>query len=342
MPPPRTTRSRKLLHRLAPYDRILLIAHDNPDPDAIASGWGVQVLVDRALGKPVRFVAGGGIVRAENLEFVRLLEPPVELVDEVVPEAGTALVFVDCLPASRNHLLADVPFRDTAVIDHHQGNASRRRMLFRDLRPGAAACASIVAQYLRQEDVHPDERLATALLYAIRTETSGAGFDHARIDRSAINWLTPIADPDALARIASAPLSRRYFGDLALALQNAFIYENDTGLCILPRAEGAEIVGEVADLLIRCAGVRRVLCAASIGDDILVSVRVRDESESAAILVRKALHGLGRGGGHRHRAGGRIRLGGPMSGMVEGELRAKWLEACGVRGAHPVRLVPEQ
>ena len=48
-------------------------------------------------------------------------------------------------------------------------------------------------------------------------------------------------------------------------MQRTFIYD-DAALCFLQRASGAEIVGEVADLLVRGRGIRRVLCAAIIGD----------------------------------------------------------------------------
>ena len=57
------SKSDELLQTLRGYDRILVVMHDNPDPDAIASGWGVEVLIQEKLGIPVRLVGGGAIVR---------------------------------------------------------------------------------------------------------------------------------------------------------------------------------------------------------------------------------------------------------------------------------------
>ncbi len=46
----RLSKSDELLQVLRSYDRVLVVMHDNPDPDAIASGWGVQVLIEEKLG----------------------------------------------------------------------------------------------------------------------------------------------------------------------------------------------------------------------------------------------------------------------------------------------------
>ena len=124
------------------------------------------------------------------------------------------------------------------------------------MRPDVAASASIAAAYLREQQVEPGQALATALVYAIRTETQGFETYHSPLDRSILPWLTERADPELLAEIESAPLSRGYFSDLVLALQNTFLYD-DVAFCALPRAGGPEIVGEVADLLIRCESVQR-------------------------------------------------------------------------------------
>ena len=163
---------------------------------------------------------------------------------------------------------------------------------FRDVRLRVAATATIAASYLREQHLEPPQELATALLYAIRTETRGGDTFHSRLDRTIIAWLTRFANPALLAEIENAPLPRDYFADLVLALQNAFIYDG-AALCFLPRAAGAEIVGEVADLIARCDEVRCVLCAArsvTISSCRYARTAIR---RSAADLVQTVVHGLG-------------------------------------------------
>lgn len=338
------TRSAQLLDTVSAYESALVITHDNPDPDAIASGWSVKWLFERQLGLPTRLIGGGGIVRAENRQLVRLLQAPIELVQDLAPLAQGAAILVDCGYGATNHLLASSGLRPLAVIDHHHGEAHRGELPFQDVRPRVVATATIAASYLREQGLEPPQELATALVYAIRTETRGGDTFHSRLDRAIIAWLTRFANPALLAEIENAPLPRDYFSDLVLALQNAFIYDG-AALCFLPRAAGAEIVGEVADLIARCDEVRCVLCAAQVGTDLFLSVRTGRNSRSAVELVLSVVRGLGFGGGHQQRAGGRIpgvRQGNGGLDELCDELRTRWLTACDVDRKRGTRLVAKR
>lgn len=337
----RPTRSGRLLGVLAKFERVFVLTHDNPDPDAIASGWALFCLIQQRLQKPVRLLGGGDIVRAENRYMMKLLRPPLELVREVPCGPGTAVVLVDSGLASTNHLLACRSDQIVGVIDHHPQGRKIRQIPYHDVRPHVAACASIVAGYLREQRITPTTDLATALLYALRTETRASETVYSRLDRSVLLWLTGHANPSHLAEIEDAPLKLDYYADLVLALQSTFLF-GDTALCLLPRASGPEIVGEVADLLIRCEAVHRVLCGAMFGNDLLLSVRTNRNGDDAAELVRATLEGLGTGGGHQHRAGGKVPgtgKGPRIAENLQSELRARWLATCGVDRQRAERLV---
>ena len=334
---PRTTASERFLHAAAAYQRVFVVTHDNPDPDAVATGWAIALLVQEKLGKEVRLLGGGDILRAENRHMVELLSPPIELVPRIDCPEGTAVVLVDCQPGSENHIVCDSDVVLMAAIDHHPTRGPRAKLAFRDIRPRVAASASIAASYLREQGLAPGTKLATALLFAIRTETRGGETYHSRLDRSVLPWLTERADPRLLAEIDSAPLRPAYYGDLILALQNTFLY-GDSALCLLPRASGPEIVGEVADLLIRCEAIFRVLCGAVVHGDMVLSIRTRRDDDDAGELARTTLEGLGSAGGHLHRAGGKV-SGLKISEAVQEDLRRRWLEACNVGNRRGVRLV---
>ncbi len=339
----RTTRSSRLLGILSDFDRVLVITHDNPDPDAIASGWAIRWMVESKLGIPTRLYAGGGIVRAENRHMVQLLKPPIELVDTIDITKDTAAILVDCEFTAENHLLAKSSARPVAVIDHHTVRGRLRRLAFRDVRPNVAAAASIATSYIREQGLELEKNLATALLYAIRTETRGGESYHSRLDRQTVSWLTNIADPTCLAEIEHAPLPREYFSDLVLALQTTFCYDG-AALCFLPKAQGPEIIGEVADLLVRCEGIQQVLCAAVVGNDLFLSVRTESDQEDASQLVRDTIAGIGQGGGHEHRAGGKIVISncGFCGDDLLDELRNRWLAACHVDRQRGTRLVAKR
>jgi len=335
-------KSNQLLQTIASFDSCLVVMHDNPDPDAIASGWAIVSLIHEKADKACRLVGGGAIVRGENRHMVDLLQPPIELVDELDFAGNVATILVDCGLGASNHLLTRGGICPVAVIDHHaNGKPDSGSAPFHDLRPDVAASATIAASYMKSQNVEPTAKLATAMFYAIRSETAGYEFHFSDLDREMLPWITKRYDPSLVAEIESAPLSRGYFADLVLAFQSAFLYD-DIAICILPRAEGVEIVGEVADLLIRCDGIRCVLCGAAHREDFVISVRTCDDQTNAAKLLQKTLTGLGGGGGHAHRAGGKISgvaNNGKLRPEVEAQLTRRWLSACHAKQDCATRLV---
>ncbi len=321
-----------------------MVAHNNPDPDAIATGWALCELIAARLGKPGRIIAGGAISRAENRRMVELLKPPLEMVDNLDPDPADAIVLVDCNPLANNHLLQNTAIKPVAVIDHHGADSGSFRVLFRDLRPRTAASATIAAQYLREQQVEPGTDLATAMIYALRTDTRMEQPALSRLDKGAIAWLTPKADHEKLAGIENAPLPRSYYADMLLAMENTFLHDG-AAICFLPQAGGPEIVAEIADLLIRCEGMRRVLCVAMVEGDVYLSARTSPQGGDANALLQVVLKGLGRGGGHGHRSGGKIPAA-ACSGMsgtdINNELRNRWLAACKIEQQRGTRLVPRR
>lgn len=337
----RIRRSDRLLQVLGEFERFLIVTHDSPDPDAIASACALAPLLEQRLKRPTRIVASGAVMRGENLRMLELLKLSIDFVDEIdVSDPRMAVILVDSVPTAANHLLANSGVDPVAVIDHHQQQGRQYRVRFRDIRPNVAATATIITLYLREQNLPPTPLIATALLYGIRTDAVGL-LRMSVVDQRAAVWLMRFADYSKLADIENAPLSREYYSDLLLAMKNTFVYD-DAALSFLPRAAGPEIVGEVADLLIRCRDINRVMCAAALGGDVLFSVRTTETGGDATELMRKAIDGLGYGGGHRRRAGGKL-ITAPRTDRIsedlQTELRTRWLRACGIDSQRGTRLV---
>ncbi|MHC5108743.1 MAG: DHH family phosphoesterase [Planctomycetota bacterium] len=335
----RRKKSERLLGILDKYAEVVVIMHNNPDPDAMAAGWALTLMIHRKLHKPVRLIARGPVLRAENLQFLKLLEPPVQLIDEYEKSVGHAPILIDCSPGAQNHLLGGRQ-APVAVVDHHESRGDGFRIRFRDARPHVTASASIVTRYLREQRIEPTSKLATALVYAIRTEMIGSHKPLARIDHSALRWLSGYADYDVLAAIENPPLPQSYYEEMLLGLDRVLSY-SDCALCFLPRLRTPETVAEFADLLIRCEGLTCVLCAGRIGDDLMLSARSQDEDRAALSLLGQVLEGIGHFGGHRHRAAGSVSMvkTGREPSDLEQCVRHRWLEACGCGGRRGRRLV---
>lgn len=220
---------------------------------------------------------------------------------------------------------------------------AKLRFRFRDVRPRVISSSSMVAGYLKSLCYEPEKPLATALLYGIHTDATGWECTFSSADRTAIAWLSQFSDPGLRSQIERAPIPRGYFEDVILALQSTFIYE-DAAVCFLRSCEAVDVVSEVADQLLRCEGVERVLCAAAHGERLVFSARTTSLGGNAAELLLETLDGEGNAGGHVHRAGGSLVLT-PGSGSladIESRLRARWLAACAIEQQRGTRLVAKR
>src|SRR4029450_2595601 len=86
------------------------------------------------------------------------------------------------------------------VIDHPPEETPARARL-RDVRPSYGATSTILTEYLRAADVKIRERLATALLYGIKTDTLHLERGATRADMEAFAYLHAHANHNALRRI---------------------------------------------------------------------------------------------------------------------------------------------
>ena len=62
---------------ISAYEKILILTHDNPDPDAIGSAFGLYKLISEKYGKDVRIGHGGIIGRTENKLMIMNLNIPL-------------------------------------------------------------------------------------------------------------------------------------------------------------------------------------------------------------------------------------------------------------------------
>ena len=96
---PRRNRSDRLLEVLAPFSRVVVVSHVNPDPDSLASMLGIEALVHAAQpGKPVILTVNGMIARSENRAMVELIPIRLVPVETVNIDAETAVVMVNTQP----------------------------------------------------------------------------------------------------------------------------------------------------------------------------------------------------------------------------------------------------
>ncbi len=104
------------------------------------------------------------------------------------------------------------------------------------------------------------------------------------------------------------------------------------------------MVGEIADLLIRCQGIERLLCVGIMGNRIILSARTTAIGGNATSLLGRTVEPQGgTWGGHEHRAGGSILVGSAAAAdELEARIRTSWLSVSGAVKRRGQRLVAKR
>lgn len=285
----------------------LVLAHDNPDPDALASAFAFQAVLQQAVGINAQVGFGGVIGRAENRAMVKVLGlTPVPL-STLHLEEFDCCALVDAQPGTGNSSLPEeLPL--LAVVDHHPPRSSVSEVPHLDIRPGYGATATLMTEYAVSCGVQLSPQLATALFYAIRSETQDLGRESAEPDRLAYFYLLERADMRAVADIQRARVPLEYFRAFRTAIDRAEVVGNVV-LSELGTVGAADIVAEIADFLLRLQEVEWACCIGRHENNLIVSLRTSDPDAHAGKLIRGAVAGLGTAGGHGTMAGGQVPLG---------------------------------
>jgi nanoRNase/pAp phosphatase (c-di-AMP/oligoRNAs hydrolase) len=295
----------ELLKTLEGARRLLIVAHDNPDPDALASACALARLVKAKASVRSRICCEGIVGRAENRVLVRGLRLKLMDAGRINWDRWPHVAMVDSQPGTGNN---SFPKRRTPliVIDHHPFYKHTRGK-YVDVRPEYGSCASIMTEYLDAAEVAPTADLAAAMCYAISTDTQDLAREATPADTAAYLRLYPLADKKFLGRILHPRLRHDYYVTLARAALSAFTYGNIIG-SDLGQVPNADVVGLVADMLLQHERMGWCIVSGIWKGDLYISLRSRPGRHHAGNVLRRALGQRGRAGGHDTMAGGKVLL----------------------------------
>jgi len=304
-----------LLAALEGAERLFVVTHDNPDPDALASAAALAFLLRELEGMSPTVLFGGIVGRAENRQLLQELDVEFVRMEETEIPTGIALAMVDTQPRAGNNSLPAGRIV-SAVIDHHPPRPDSAATTFADLRPEFGASGSMLVEYLRAADLEPEPWLATALFYAIQTETMDLGREASAHDVEASMFLYPRSDPAGVSRIKHARVPASYFRTMheavAVARKHGRVVAIPLGLLAYP-----DMVAEIADEFLQMQGVDWTVALGRYRDRLLISVRAHDTTAHAGTRVREAIGERGSAGGHGTFAGGQIDLRGKSETEIE-------------------------
>jgi nanoRNase/pAp phosphatase (c-di-AMP/oligoRNAs hydrolase) len=323
-------------------DRVAIVLQDDPDPDAMASAMALRTLLGRNK-QTTPFFAFKPVTRPENRTMEHLLEIEIQAAATEDLRAFDKIAMVDVQPPFFGEKL---PRADIA-IDHHPGYPGGSAP-FEDVRIKYGATATIMTEYLVTADEKISERLATALLYGIRSDTLALSRRVTDDDLQAFTHLYPLANYSLLRQIDRPELPISFAQILARAMKRMVVKD---GLVVLNlgRVERDDLIVQMADFCLQFEGVKCVAIAGKLGNKLVISVRNHGMSgDNAGEMVKNLFGDIGSAGGHRNMSKAVIpirawlrREGTARDAQVEARLRELFsaglkAEAAAVRTA-PVR-----
>jgi nanoRNase/pAp phosphatase (c-di-AMP/oligoRNAs hydrolase) len=280
---------------LDPARTVALLLQPDPDPDAIASGLALRQVLRRTRAT-APLLTFGAVRRPENVAMLKLLEIDLEVVRPEALRAFDAVALLDVQP----NVLGGAVGAPDVVIDHHpeqRGYAAR----FRDIRSSYGATSTMLTEYCLAAEVPISQKLATALLYGIKSDTLYLDRETSRADIAAFSYLYPLANINLLRRVEKPELPREALTAFARALQEIDL-EGGLAHVHLGAVEREDVIPQMAELALQLEGATWSAASGIVGDALVVSVRNSGYQKAAGTVVKAAFGDIGSAGGHQSMA----------------------------------------
>lgn len=296
--------AKELVEIIQTTEKLAIVVHDNPDPDAIASALALQKIAT-SVDVDSEIYYHGAIGHQENRAFVNLLDIDLIKIKDLEPE-GRKIAIIDHTAPGVNDSLSNSMQVDI-IIDHHPSEKAVPAK-YVDIRPNIGATSTIMTRYLRELNIPVDSKLAAALLYGIRTDTNDFRRNTSSSDLTAAAFLYPIADHDILSKIESPSISTEALDILGTAIQNRKVkgsyLTSNIGL-----VTDRDALPQAADYLLNLEGITTVIVFGICGDHIYISGRNKDVRSNIGKIFSQAFGDIGTAGGHSASAAAQIPLG---------------------------------
>jgi nanoRNase/pAp phosphatase (c-di-AMP/oligoRNAs hydrolase) len=273
-------------------ERVLILLHNDPDPDAMASGIALRNVLRRTKTTAI-IGAIQGVTRPENLRMVNLLDIHIEAITQESLKDFDRIAMVDVQP----HYFGGLIDRVDLVIDHHPEQHGYTAV-FKDIRADYGSTCTILTEHLRAVDVNISERTATAMLYAIKSDTLFFNRSTSRVDLEAFSYLYPLADAAMIRKMEGAEITSERLDYVTRAHEGGIL--SDQVFCAFLGAMPREdFIPYVADFFLQLEDVKWTVIAGIVNDSLVVSVRNLGYTKNAGEFVRRFFAEIGSAGGHR-------------------------------------------
>ncbi len=294
-----------LVRHLQPGRRILVQTHDFPDFDAIAAAYGLYCLFE-TYGLTAYIIYGEEIQGFSLGETIRTLAIPVHRIKDFALEPHDQIILVDSCPGNKNvTVIPDLTI--VGVIDHHPLPPVPLKAMYWDVRSHYGSCSTLIYEYFAASSFQPTKTAATVLLMGIMMDTNYLTRGVSQADLDAFSALYFRADWISGNYLLNNSLSVHNVPIFREGLEHLRVYK---GFCFtfISKETDADTIAVMADDYLRFHEVAFSVVAGLNQGEIKISVRSEDPGLAASKVVRRALQGIGYGGGHNHMGGGTVSL----------------------------------
>ncbi len=277
---------------IADADRVLILLHNDPDPDALAAGLAMRNVLRRTKTTAI-IGALQGVTRPENQRMVDLLDIHFEVITPEQFSDFDRIVTVDVQP----HYFGGLLPRVDLVVDHHPEQPGYTAV-FKDVRADYGSTCTILTEHLRAVDIDISERTATAMLYAIKSDTLFFARHTNRVDLDAFTYLYPLADAALIRKMEGAEITVERLEHVTRALHTS-VHKAQVFSAFLGETAREDFIPYTADFFLQLEDVKWTMISGVVNGQFILSVRNLGYSRNAGEFVKKHFSGIGSAGGHR-------------------------------------------
>src|ERR1700681_3420042 len=258
----------------------------------MASGLALRTVLHRTRTTAI-IGAIQGVTRPENLRMINLLDLHVEAITHESVRDYDRVAMVDVQP----HYFGGLIDRADLVIDHHPEQPGHTAV-FKDVRADYGSTSTILTEHLRSVDVNISERIATAMLYAIKSDTLFFNRQTNQVDLDAFSFLYPLADAALIRKMEGAEITAERLEYVIKAHQSG-AHIGQVFCAFLGELPREDFIPYVADFFLQLEDVRWTIIGGVVNDSFVISVRNLGYSKNAGEFVRRYFADIGSAGGHR-------------------------------------------
>ena len=262
------------LKELEVFDKITIQCHDNPDADALASGFGLYIYFKEKKKKVDFLYAGRQKIRKKNLLLMmEKLGIPIRYQEDTDLPIEGLLLTVDCQYGAGN--VTRLPADEIAIIDHHEKEIED--VVLSEIHPDIGSCSTLVWHMMKEEGFSFEDqiKLGTAFFYGLFSDTNQFAAIYNSLD---IDMRDSVPCEKSLINLfRNSNISLRELEIAGLALIN-HIYNDDYRYATI-KAEPCDpnLLGLISDFLLQVDGI----------DTCLVYNELEDGYKFFCLLVRK-------------------------------------------------------